>query len=137
VTSYTLCPEQKRSVNRLHCITYGQYTFCILSSSVYCVRYCKTTKLGNPIWQEMNSVKFNMLHWMLFFDRLVDYGLKSDRSHHAMKPLQCTSNTVTVTKKGCVIIRLSWSKQVQWTADLEATILQHASLLIHQIRLFC
>ena len=86
--------------------------------------------------EEMNSVKFNVNNWAKMFQSFRRIGLHFDQPCVEIESISCSSNTVTVTKKGCVIIRLSWSRQVPWTEQLRTAVLHNSSALVQCLKGF-
>lgn len=84
--------------------------------------------MGVPCRDENNMVKLKVLCWKSIYDAL---GLCCNFEPPAIE------NTVTVTAKGAVIIRLSWDKGILWNKHVEGQILSVCSALCALITECC
>lgn len=73
-------------------------------------------------------VKLKVLCWKSIYDAL---GLCFNSESYSIE------NTVTVTAKGAVIIRLSWDKGILWNKRVEGDILSFCSALCALITECC
>lgn len=78
---------------------------------------------------ENNMVKFKVLSW-----NSVYYSLGITERSTDKHPVD---NTVTVTAKGAVIIRMSWERPVEWTPKLESRLIYACSSLCDLVRGCC
>jgi hypothetical protein len=91
------------------------------------------------ISEETNSLKLSILSW----ERVVRsvYAFSHDRDIDYMADVgqlgDIGDNTISVTSKGCVIVRFSWKDAISWDSKLEKTLVSMCKVLNSLIRECC
>jgi hypothetical protein len=91
------------------------------------------------ISEETNSLKFSILSWSMVVKSV--YAFRQKYHADCMADVRgiedLGDNTISVTSKGCVIVRFSWKKAVSWDSALEGTLLAMCEILNSLIRECC
>jgi hypothetical protein len=91
------------------------------------------------ISEETNSLKLSILSWERVVQSVYTFSRQQDMDYMADVGYlgDLGDNTISVTSKGCVIVRFSWRNAISWDSQLEKTLLSMCKILNSLIRECC